>query len=179
MSQANCFDGECNRMKLFISYPHKDRSKIEKLLEILKSGGQEPWLDEQLRAGQDWSKELSNAIATSEGIVLAITNNWVDSAYCQLEFVKAVELGKYIFPILLEKTNLPQRISQYQYVDFSEEFGPQEKVEKFLNDLVNMGTFNSQLQPQSTDSTSHREIHQKGKTNLYIENSSGTINIGE
>ncbi|NIT56432.1 MAG: TIR domain-containing protein, partial [Aliifodinibius sp.] len=67
----------------------------------------------------------------------ALTPNWSASPDCQWEFITAIENGKKVIPVLLEKTSLPARISKYQYADLSDGFDEAE-VEKLLNDLVTL-----------------------------------------
>ncbi|MEL7435970.1 MAG: toll/interleukin-1 receptor domain-containing protein [Chloroflexota bacterium] len=104
-------------MKLFISYPRKNRAETDKLIAILEGGGHDIWIDDKLRVGEGWQKQLREQIEASDAVVLCLTPNWVASQYCQWEFVTGVELGKRIIPVMLQKTNLPERISEIQYAD--------------------------------------------------------------
>lgn len=162
-------------MKLFISYSHTDRFLVDKMVAILRSGGQEPWIDDELRVGSNWREQLRISIASCDGIVLAITPAWISSEYCQWEFTTAVDLGKFVIPIILEKTEIPARISDYQYVDFSENIEDSMKTQKLLNDILELKK-DKMMSDSSSEQTNR--ISQTGKTNVYIENSSGTINIG-
>lgn len=124
-------------MKVFISYPHKDRDKAYALKNILFNGGHTVWIDDQLITGQSWRDQLEAHIKDHDAIALALTPNWIASPYCQWEFITAVENKKKVIPVLLEKTSLPDRISKYQYADLSDGF-EEAKVEKLLNDLVTL-----------------------------------------
>ncbi len=123
-------------MRLFISYAHKDRALVDRLVDVLRKGGQEVWIDDDIHVGDVWSETLRNSIANVDAIVLAITQNWIDSSACQWEFITASELNKKFVPVLLDPTNLPKRISQYQYTDFTAGFVDQQKVQNFLDDLM-------------------------------------------
>lgn len=126
-------------MRVFISYPRKDKEKTLELVEVLRRGGHEVWIDDQLRVGPEWQTQLRDAIAKADSIVLALTPHWVDSPYCQWEFVTAVELGKQVIPVLLTAgKQLPERISKYQYADFSAGFSNKAQVERFLDDLMKL-----------------------------------------
>jgi sugar lactone lactonase YvrE len=122
-------------MRLFISYAHKNHKVVTDLVAILKRGGHEPWFDEQLKTGLRWQDQLHDAIEDSDGIVLSLTPQWLESEWCQWEFVTAIELGKQIVPVLLEQTDLPVVLSQYQYADFTKGFADEARVERFLGDL--------------------------------------------
>lgn len=137
-------------MKLFVSYAHKDKDLVDRLLPVLQGGGIEFWRDvEQLRIGQNWQDELRNAIRESDGIILALTPNWTNSSYCQWEFVTAYELGKNVYPVLLTKTDLPQRLSQYQYYDFTQGFNDQDGNQRFIDELLKQQV--QRIQPASVE----------------------------
>jgi hypothetical protein len=124
------------RMHLFISYAHKDKQTAGKLVDLLRRGGHEPWFDEKLRAGLPWQNQLREAIARSDGIVLALSPNWLASEWCQWEFVTAVGLGKLVIPVLLEQTKLPVVLGEIQYADFTAGFADEARTQKFLDDLA-------------------------------------------
>jgi hypothetical protein len=129
-------------MKLFLSYPHKDADKAKALGDLLTRSGQTVWFDEQLRTGPRWQDQLTEQIREADAIVLALTPAWLDSPYCQWEFITAAEQGKKVIPVLLanqpdgERLVVPNRISQYQWADFSMGFDNTTKVQKFLDDVL-------------------------------------------
>lgn len=125
-------------MYIVLSYPRKDKNKSVKLKEVLFYGGHTVWIDDQLVIGQRWRDQLETQIKHADAIALAITPNWITSPYCQWEFITAVENGKKVIPVLLEKTSLPDRISQHQYADFTGGFTDVGKVQKFLDDLLKL-----------------------------------------
>jgi hypothetical protein len=123
-------------MRLFLSYSREDRKIVDELVAVLRNGGQEVWIDDQIRAGTQWRVVLREAIEQSDGIVLALTPNWIASPYCQWEFITAAELGKKVIPVLLSETDIPARISQYQYAKFVDGFTDADRVQRFLDDLL-------------------------------------------
>ena len=124
-------------MKIFLSYPHKDVDKAKQLENFLLSGGHVVWTDDQLIKGQAWLDQLEAQIKDADAIALGLTPNWVASPYCNWEFITAVENGKKVILVLLEKTDLPERLRRYQYADLSDGFDDA-KVQKLLNDLVTL-----------------------------------------
>lgn len=134
-------------MNIFLSYPRKDKTLATGLKDILYKGGHTVWIDDMLTTGRAWRDQLEAEINKADAIALALTPNWIASPYCQWEFITAVENGKKVIPVLVEKTSLPDRISQYQYADFSSGFADDGKVQKFLDDLyklaviINASTF--------------------------------------
>lgn len=122
-------------MHIFLSYPRKDIGKARKLKKAFLNGGHSVWMDDQLIIGQPWREQLEAEIKQADAFAMALTPNWLASPYCNWEFITAVENGKKVIPVLLEKTTLPDRISKYQYADLSDGFD-KSKVDKLLNDLV-------------------------------------------
>lgn len=121
-------------MRIFLSYPRKDTAKARQLQDALVAGGHVVWRDDQLITGRPWRSQLETQIQQADAIALALTPNWVASPYCNWEFITAVENGKQVIPVLLEKASLPDRIRQYQYADLSGGFD-HAAVQKMLNDL--------------------------------------------
>ncbi|MCA9885417.1 MAG: toll/interleukin-1 receptor domain-containing protein [Anaerolineae bacterium] len=178
-------------MHIFISYPRKDIDKAHLLKNALFEGGHTVWMDDQLITGQAWREQLENQIKKSDAIALALTPNWSASPYCQWEFVTAVENGKKIIPVLLEKISLPDRISRYQYADLSDGFDDT-KVEKLLNDLVTLvqtiepsvtadmdkSAYAQQIDESITANGNNNTITRAGNISINGNVKGGNVNIG-
>lgn len=128
-----------------------------------------------MRVGAGWQAQLHEAIEQADALVLAITPNWIASPYCQWEFVTGVELGKGIIPVVLEVTDLPERISSLQYEDFTAGFENSETNEKFLNDLH---TMSQTLAKQSEDEQVKQAATKAIETQIKQANEQ-TVTIGD
>jgi tetratricopeptide (TPR) repeat protein len=106
-------------MQLFLSYAHADRRQVDRLVDLLRSGGHDPWFDHELMPGQDWQSELHEAISVCDAFVYVMTPKAIASEWCQWEYQQAVKLGKPIVPIMLQQTELPESLSRYQYADLT------------------------------------------------------------
>ncbi|MBZ0297950.1 MAG: SUMF1/EgtB/PvdO family nonheme iron enzyme [Anaerolineae bacterium] len=106
-------------MKIFISYARIDKShclQIANLLEMHKV-----WHDQRLYAGQHWWKEILRRLEWCDGFVYLISSDSLASEYCQNELEIAQSLGRYIFPVIIEKgIEIPPHLAELQYTDFSE-----------------------------------------------------------
>lgn len=122
-------------MRLFISYAHQDKDTVRQLAEILRKDGYDPEFNEELKAGLPWQEQLREVIQRCHTFVYALTPASVASEWCQWEFVTAIELGKPIIPVLLEKAELPVILSRYRYADFTAGFNDEARVQRFLADL--------------------------------------------
>ena len=55
------------QIKVFISYVHEDYDIAEKIYDLLKRQGVEPWMDrESIGAGSDWQYEIKRNIQDSD-----------------------------------------------------------------------------------------------------------------
>ena len=97
--------------KIFISYSHKDKSSKEKLeahLSTLKREGViEIWHDRCINPGDDFSKAISDALETSEIILLLVSADFLKSDYCyEIEMKRAIERynesSLKVIPVILE-----------------------------------------------------------------------------
>ena len=81
--------------KVFISYSHDDKWYLDQLQKHLKphvrSGALPVWVDTQLRAGDDWKKEIETALAGAQIAILLVSYNFLAS-----DFVSDEELPKLL-----------------------------------------------------------------------------------
>jgi TIR domain/GRAM domain len=107
-------------MRLFITYAHESLAEVRELVEILTAGGHAVWFDNQLLPGQDWKRELGDAISRCEAFVYALTKGAVLSEWCEWEFATAVRLHKAVIPVLMEsEVAVPVSLQSLQYADFT------------------------------------------------------------
>ncbi len=165
-------------MRLFISYSRIDKNESLELSKILRAGGHEVWIDDQLRVGREWRQELRAEIIKADAIVLALTQNWIDSPYCNWEFIVAVENEKKVIPVLLKKTpngnnpEIPARINKYQRADFSSGFEDNNKIQKFLDDLSILG---ETVKKESSDLSRKQELERQINHDIYQSIKAGDI----
>jgi uridine kinase len=98
------------KLKLFISYSHKDEKSyiddFKKHIDILKDKGLiEDWNDREILAGEDYQNKIDNNLEDADIICLFISKEFLSSPSCKKEKEKALELRKKkgisVIPIIL------------------------------------------------------------------------------
>jgi len=98
------------RFDAFISHAGKDGAKAETIEAAL--GAKRVWLDRsEIRLGALLGRELLSNIRASKALVLVWSKRSAQSPWVQSEWIAAANLGKPIVPICLDKTPLPQALS--------------------------------------------------------------------
>jgi len=91
----------------FISYSSKDRGTAERVEAAL--GSKRVWFDRSdIRLGSLLGRELLSQIRRSRTLVLLWSRHSSQSPWVQSEWISAVNLGKPLIPLVLDKTKLPQ-----------------------------------------------------------------------
>jgi hypothetical protein len=98
------------RFDAFISHAGKDGAKAEAIEAAL--GAKRVWLDRsEIRLGALLGRELLSNIRASKALVLVWSKRSAQSPWVQSEWIAGANLGKPIIPICLDKTALPQALS--------------------------------------------------------------------
>lgn len=158
-------------MRIFLSYPRKNKDKAKILKNVLEHGGHRVWMDEALVTGQSWRHQLETQIKNADAIALAITPHWIASSYCQWEFVTATEQNKKVIPVMIETTALPERIAKYQYADFTNGF-PRSEVDRFLNNLLVLAT---SVEPSSVANLERGQYEKKIDSQISITDNNNQV----
>jgi hypothetical protein len=91
--------------------------------------GRQRWTDvfldldpkEGLAPGEKWQEELRRAADRCEAVLCLISQHWINSPWCIAEFLLAKQLGKKIFPVVVNSVDfaaLPKEMTaQSQIVD--------------------------------------------------------------
>src|ERR1051325_2816964 len=108
--------------KVFLSYAHSDGSGIAQLLEKdLQKAGCDIWLDRRrLTAGSTWSKEIEEALDTTDVVLALLTPGAYLSEICRAEQLRGLRKGKCVIPVRASTgVEVPLHLEAKQYVDLS------------------------------------------------------------
>ena len=127
-------------LKLFVSYFHekeKENSElIERIVERLNASNYDVWFDKyRINAGD----KIEKAINESNYVICFITNKYIQSGNCRLEFFYAANTDKKCIYILLEPIdrNTANGVNMYLYGD-AIRFDAFKHKSETLDDYVNV-----------------------------------------
>jgi formylglycine-generating enzyme required for sulfatase activity len=116
---------------LFISYSRSDRPFLDNFVLLLRRvyGNDSLWYDDDIHGGADWWQMILDEIAACDLFIYLISNEALESAYCQAELREALRLKKQILPVIVRRLNPPypgtigadlsEVLRRTQYVDIS------------------------------------------------------------
>jgi TIR domain-containing protein/type VII secretion system (Wss) protein YukD len=128
-------------LHIFICYSSNDKKAVHDLYNELRQCGFDAWLDEnRLLPGQDWNLEIRKAVRNSNIVLVCLSRGSIGKAgFIQKEIKYALDVADeqpegsiFLVPLKLEECDVPERLRQWQWVNFYEEQGL-EKLLKALN----------------------------------------------
>jgi formylglycine-generating enzyme required for sulfatase activity len=107
--------------RTFLSYSRVNKDFAIKLAKELKAEGLPVWLDQlDIPPGSRWDVEVEKALVECDIFMVIITQASSTSENVLDEIGYAIDNGKRMLPVLLEKSNIPLRLRRFQYVDFTD-----------------------------------------------------------
>lgn len=92
---------------LFISYSHRDTSKVYPILDALYDKKYRLWYDESCETGNDFRDELRDRIERCEAVILFVSEASMASPFCGMEIIVARENNKRLYPVYLDSADVP------------------------------------------------------------------------
>lgn len=142
--------------KIFISYSHKDdperiicqqiRSELADHFDV--------WFDAGIKGGQDWWQTITGRISKCQHFICLISENWLNSPYCQREYDLAQKQQKHIVPICTMEVSkdvllkLPKAVQNKQIIMWKNKHLRDGSISDSLPDLLH--ALYSVLSPQGT-----------------------------
>jgi hypothetical protein len=119
-------------LRVFLCHASNDEPVVIKLYERLVEDGIDAWLNtEKLLPGQNWRIEIHKAVKNSDVVIVCLSSKSVTKeGYVQTEIKLALDAADekpdetiFIIPARLDDCKVPERISQYHWVDLFSENG--------------------------------------------------------
>lgn len=86
----------------FISYSHKNREDVEKMLNEFQNFGIKFWYDENIEPGINYSDKIAKKILSSFTFFAFLSNDYFESDYCKNELQYALRKGIPVICFCLE-----------------------------------------------------------------------------
>lgn len=135
-----------NKLKIFISYSHKDSKYKAELLSHLKSieltHNVDVWHDGKILPGDTIDSEVLIQLSISDIILLLVSQHFLASSYCiDIELNKAIERHKegkcIVVPVILSETIIDDSFSFAKLLRVPEDGKPIQKFKPQNNGYVN------------------------------------------
>ena len=98
---------------IFCSYSRRDSDFAERIVNFVSSRGYSVWMDQSgIDGASIWTESIVEAIDESGAVILLVSSHSVNSPHVLKEISLAMEKNKVVFPLVIEKTDLP-RTFQY------------------------------------------------------------------
>src|SRR3954467_5622247 len=111
-------EADRSRDTYFLSYSRSDERFALRLAKDLRAHGVAMWVDQlDIRPSEHWDRAIERAVSTCRGIVVVLSPRSVASDNVADEISFAIDGGKGVLPVMIERCNLPLRITRMQVID--------------------------------------------------------------
>lgn len=131
--------------RIFLSYAREDLDRIETIVSALSDEKHDVWWDRRIVAGSSFDRTIEKQIEECDFVVVAWSNNSVDSDWVRAEASAALQLDK-IVPVLLEECLVPLQFRMIQAADL-----------RNIDDAKDVGSFAKAFSVQLRNSASEDE----------------------
>jgi len=102
----------------FLSYSRSDQGFALRLAADIRARGISLWIDQlDIRPSEHWDRAIEQAVRDSRGIVVVLSPRSVASDNVADEVSFAIDSGKSVLPVMIERCKLPLRITRMQVID--------------------------------------------------------------
>ncbi|MBU4556293.1 MAG: TIR domain-containing protein [Actinobacteria bacterium] len=128
-------------MKIFMSHSSHDRGAAARIADVLVSGGHEVLSTVNLRAGSNISRRVRERVTEADVVLALISRDTFRSEHDRGELT-ALAMGRFarddqvVIPLLLDDSAVPSYLSDYLYLDFSQDF--EDGLQHLVRTLANL-----------------------------------------
>src|SRR5438270_6586903 len=116
-------EADRNQGTYFLSYSRSDERFALRLAKDLRAHGVAMWVDQlDIRPSEHWDRAIERAVSASRGLVVILSPRSVASDNVADEISFAIDSGKSVLPVMIEKCVLPLRITRMHVVDATGSF---------------------------------------------------------
>jgi tetratricopeptide (TPR) repeat protein len=103
-------------VSVFLSYDRDDVARARPIATALKDAGYSVWWDAQISGGSQFSKEIEQALASADVVVVLWTSSSVDSPWVRDEAIAGRDRDRLV-PLSVDGTLPPLGFRQFQSID--------------------------------------------------------------
>lgn len=105
---------------VFMSYSRHDAALVGPLTQLLRITGGAVFRDlDSIQPGTKWRVAISSAIDSCETFLLFWCAHSLRSQEIRAEYEQAIALSRPVIPVLLDRSELPEELAEYQTIDLS------------------------------------------------------------
>ena len=124
---------------VFLSYSEQDDDAMEVVARRLMREGKTIWRNTtDIKTGTEFQREINGGIERADNVVFLLSQDSLNSIYCQQELDYATELNKRIITVMVcptELENIPEQWRSLQFIDIANTETP-EKYAQGLTRLI-------------------------------------------
>lgn len=115
-------------MRIFICYSQNDRAVVNKIIDRLKTDGQEIWADAvRLKPGDNVEQKIREGLEDAEVLIIIISENSFRSRWVQYELsaiaLREISKGeRRVIPVRIDQSAVPGYLANRVYLDLSQDF---------------------------------------------------------
>lgn len=134
---------------IFISYAHRDKGGVHKIIKNMLDNGYRVWYDEGIDPGTEWDDTIAEHVEGCGYFIAFISKNYLASENCMDELDYARDSNRKRLLVYLENVSLPggmkmrlnrlQAIHKYKYEseeDFYEKLYTADKISEFKDEIA-------------------------------------------
>lgn len=136
----------------FMNYAHQDKALVSEFADALQNKRVNLWFNADIEeCGDHWDNLILEVFKNSSVVFAFISVAYIESVYCTTELEMAIEGGKTIIPVMLEKdVKLPEELEAK--LNQSKHLAPYECTNGYVYHLVDVICKEDVIKEISTDS---------------------------
>jgi hypothetical protein len=125
---------DANADSYFLSYSRSDERFALRLAKDLRAKGVNMWVDQlDIRPSEHWDRAIERAVCACRGLIVILSPRSVASDNVADEISFAIDNGKSVLPVMIEKCVLPLRITRMHLIDATTSY--EEALRQCLEEL--------------------------------------------